>query len=76
MIPIFESDHNWTGNPSPETAHFSYIFNPENGFMSFYDYSIDILASLELVQKANSFPNVKHILKESGLVSRAVNEII
>ena len=69
MITIFESDHNWTGNPSPETAHFSHTFYLEHHFMSFYDYSIDIMSSFELVQKANYFPEVKPILKEPGLAS-------
>lgn len=69
MAVIFESDHNWTGNPSPESARFSYTFHPENAFMSFYDYSIDIMSSFELVQKINCFPHVSHILKEPGLVT-------
>ena len=70
MVTIFESDHNWTGNPSPESARFSYTFHPQHGFMSFYDYSIDIMSSFELLQ--NSQGPDGYIIKEPGLATLLV----
>ena len=69
MVTIFESDHNWTGNPSPESVRFSYTFHPQHGFMSFYDYAIDIMSSFELVQSLSQRQDAGFILKESGLAT-------
>jgi|GEM_PF-6930820 hypothetical protein len=76
MTAIFESTIDWTGNPSPETAHFSHTFGPENAFMSFYDTSMDITASFELVQNLDEASFQSHIVKGPGLVTLLTSDAL